>query len=60
MEDDTGVELASSTGVEDVEDRSSTHAPSSTENPNDINAVEDVELVEVPGEGDARTIRGVI
>jgi hypothetical protein len=54
------VEDPSSTGVEDVEDRSSTHAPSSTENPNDINAVEDVELVEVPGEGDARTIRGVI
>jgi len=60
VEDKTGVEDPSSTGVEDVEDRSSTHAPSSTENSNDINAVEDVELVEVPGEGDARTIRGVI
>ncbi len=60
VEDKTGVEDRSSTDVEGVEDRSSTPAPSSTKKPNDINTVEDVEDVEVPGGGDTRTIRVVV
>ncbi len=60
VEDKAGVEIASSTGVGVVEDSRSTPAPSSTENPNNFNAVEDVELVEDNGGPAARTIRGVI
>ncbi len=60
VEDKTGVELASSTVAEAVEDGSSTPPQSSTEKPNDPNAVEDVELVKLPGGPDAHTIRGMI
>jgi putative DNA primase/helicase len=60
VDDKTGVELASSTSVEVVDDSRSTLAPSSTENPIDINTVEDVEVVELLGGSDARDIRGVL